>query len=169
MSETVSAHAGVHGNDECIVSVGKVELRLNGYQFQGKKPDRHYCRYYPFLGQTIIKIDSVSSDLSDMAIELQLLKRNSWSELFFNPDNAFSIIKRLPAQSFSKQVVSIDSDIQSLDIYAIKLHLILADGKIAEQQFLFVVGFPFVHVMLGIAVLLLLIVIFVFLNQIRKF
>lgn len=169
LSGNAFAHAGAHGNDECIVSVGNVELRLNGYQFQGKKPDRHYCRYYPFLGKTIIKVDSVSADLSDMAIELQLLKRKSWSELIFNPGNAFSMIKQLPVQSFSKKVVSIDADIQVLDIYAIKLRLHLADGKIAEQQFLFIVGFPFVHILLGIAVFLLLIVIAVFLNQIRKF
>jgi hypothetical protein len=169
MSAPVLAHTGAHGNDECIVLVGKIELRLKGYQFQERNPDRHYCRYFPFLGQMIIKVDSISADLSDRTIELQLLKRKSWSDLVFNPDNAFSVIKQLPAQSFSKQVVSIDSDIQAIDIYAIKLRLQLADNKIAEQRFIFVVGFPFVHVLLGISVLLLLLVIFVFLNQIRKF
>ncbi len=168
LSDYAFAHAGPHGNNECLVQVGNTEIRLSGYQFQGRNPDRHYCRHYPFLGQTIIKVDSVSSDLSDMAIELQLLKRNSWLGLILNTNDAFSVIKRLPVQYFSGQVVSIDSDIQSLDVYAIKLRLRAVDGKITEQQFMFLVGFPFAQVMVAIAVLLLLVLAFVFFSQLRS-
>lgn len=168
LSDYAFAHAGPHGNNECLVQVGNTEIRLSGYQFQGRNPDRHYCRHYPFLGQTIIKVDSVSSDLSDMAIELQLLKRNSWLGLILNTNDAFSVIKRLPVQYFSGQVVSIDSDIQSLDVYAIKLRLHAVDGTITEQQFLFLVGFPFAQVMVAIAVLLLLVLAFVFFSQLRS-
>ena len=164
-SELSHAHAGPHGNDECIVTVGNVELRLNGYQFKGSNPDRHYCRHFPHLGQTIIKIDSVSTDLSEFAIELQLLKRNSWLGLVLNADDAFSVIKQQPLQYFSRQVVSIDSDIQSIDVYMINLRLHAPDGTITEQQFMFVVGFPFAQIMVGIAVILLLLIGFVSLRQ----
>jgi len=164
-SEFALAHAGPHGNNECTVTVGNTELRLNGYQFKGSNPDRHYCRHFPHLGQTIIKIDSVSTDLSGFAIELQLLKRNSWSGFILNTDDAFSVIKQQPLQHFSRQVVSIDSDISSLDVYMIRLRLHTPDGKITEQQFMFVVGFPFAQIMVGIAVLLLLFIGFVFLRQ----
>ena len=164
-SEVSYAHAGPHGNDECIVTVGDTELRLNGYQFKGSNPDRHYCRHFPYLGQTIIKIDSVSTDLSGSAIELQLLKRNSWLGLISNADDAFSVIKQQPLQYFSRQVVSIDSDIQSIDVYMIKLRLHAPDGTITEQQFMFVVGFPFAQIMVAIAVILLLLIAFVSLRQ----
>ena len=164
-SEVSYAHAGPHGNDECIVTVGDTELRLNGYQFKGSNPDRHYCRHFPRLGQTIIKIDSVSTDLSGSAIELQLLKRNSWLGLISNADDAFSVIKQQPLQYFSRQVVSIDSDIQSIDVYMIKLRLHAPDGTITEQQFMFVVGFPFAQIMVAIAVILLLLIAFVSLRQ----
>jgi len=164
-SEVSRAHAGPHGNDECIVSVGNMELRLNGYQFKGSNPDRHYCRHFPHLGQTIIKIDSVSTDLSGYAIELQLLKRNSWLGLILNTDDAFSVIKQQPLQHFSRQVVSIDNDIQSIDVYMIKLRLHASDGMSTEQQFIFVVGFPFAQIMVGIAVILLLLIGLVSLRQ----
>ena len=164
-SEVSQAHAGPHGNDECTVSVGNMELRLNGYQFKGSNPDRHYCRHFPHLGQTIIKIDSVSTDLSGYTIELQLLKRNSWLGLILNIDDAFSVIKQQPLQYFSRQVVSIDSDIQLIDIYMIRLRLHAPGGTITEQQLMFVVGFPFAQIMVGIAVILLLLIGFVSLRQ----
>jgi len=164
-SEFALAHAGAHGNDECTVAVGNTELRLNGYQFKGSNPDRHYCRHFPHLGQTIIKVDSVSADLSDFAIELQLLKRNSWLGLVSNADDAFTVIKQQPLQYFSRQVVSIDSDIQSIDVYMIRLRLHAPGGTITEQQFMFLVGFPFAQIMVGIAVILLLLIGFVSLRQ----
>lgn len=167
-SGTVLAHDGAHGNDECFMKVGNIELRLNGYQFKGRNPDKHYCRHYPHLGQTIIKIDSTTTDLTGMGVELILLKRNAWAELVLNTDNAFSVIKQLPVQYFSKQVVSIDSDIQSRDIYAIKVRLHTVDGKITEQQFTFFVGVPFAQVLVGISVLLLIVISVIFLLQLRK-
>ncbi len=159
------AHAGSHGNDECIVLVGKTELRLSGYQFKGRNPDRHYCRHYPHLAQTIIKIDSVSADLSNMAIEVQLLKRNSWLGLILNTDDAFSVIEQQPVQYFSREVVSIDSNIQARDVYAIQLRLHTGHGDIDEQKFVFLVGFPFAQIMVAIAVLLLFFIAFIFLRQ----
>ena len=142
-----------------------MELRLNGYQFKGSNPDRHYCRHFPHLGQTIIKIDSVSTDLSGYTIELQLLKRNSWLGLILNIDDAFSVIKQQPLQYFSRQVVSIDSDIQLIDIYMIRLRLHAPGGTITEQQLMFLVGFPFAQIMVGIAAILLLLIGFVSLRQ----
>ena len=167
-SVTALAHEGSHGNDDCRVSVGNIDLRLNGYQFKGKNPDKHYCRHYPHLGQTIIKIDSEKFDLTDMGLELQLLKRNSWKGLFLNDKDAFSVIKSMPVQYFSKQVVSMSSDIQDRDIYAIKLRLHAADGKITEQQFAFFVGVPFALVLVGISVLLLIFISIIFLRQLKK-
>jgi hypothetical protein len=162
------AHEGPHGNDECLVTVGDMELRINGYQFKGRTPDKHYCRHYPYLGQTIIKIDSATTDLTGMGVELILLKRNSWKGLLLNSEDAFSVVKQLPIQYFSKQVVSIDSDIQDRDIYAIKLRIHAVDGKMTEQQFNFFVGVPFAQVLVGIAVLLLIIISIIFLLQLRK-
>lgn len=164
-SNSVFAHAGSHGNNDCLVTVGDSELRLNGYQFKGKNPDRHYCRHFPHLGQTIIKIDSIATDLTDKAIELQVLKRHSWLGLILNNENAFSVIKQLPMQYFSRQVVSISSDINAIDVYAINLKLYSADSTTSEQRFLFLVGFPFVQIMVGIAVVLLLFIAFIFFRQ----
>lgn len=168
LSGNAFAHAGPHGNDECAVSLGSTELRINGYQFKGRNPDKHYCRHYPHLGQIILKIDSVSSDLSAMAVELQLLKRNSWLGLILNADDAYSVIKQQPIQYFSRQVVSIASDIQERDIYAVKLRLHTANGEIIEQRFMFFVGVPFVQVLVGISVMLLLLISVIFLQQLKK-
>jgi hypothetical protein len=96
---------------------------------------------------------------------MQVLKRNSWLGLILNTDDAFYVIKQKPLQYFSRQVVSIDSDIQSIDIYMIKLRLHAPDGAIIEQQLMFVVGFPFAQIMVGIAVILLLLIGFVSLRQ----
>jgi len=167
-SGLVQAHEGSHGNDECLISEGDVELRLNGYQFKGRNPDKHYCRHYPHLGQTIIKIDSATTDLTAMGIELQLLKRNSWKGLLLNSADAYSVIKEMPIQYFSKQVVSIEKDIQERDIYALRLRLHAADGSITEQQFAFFVGVPFALVLVVISVLLLIFISVVFLLQLRK-
>ncbi len=165
LPELVFAHTGKHGNDECMVLIGDVELRLNGYQFQGRNPDKHYCRHFPRLGETIIKIDSITSDLTGKGIEIQLLKRNSWLELVFNSDNAYTVIKQQPIQYFSKQVVSIDADIQERDVYAIKLRLHAANGKVTEQQFTFLVGAPIAQVMVAISVVLLIVIVIIFLRQ----
>ncbi len=165
---TAFAHDGSHGNDECLVSIGDVELRLTGYQFKGRDPDKHYCRHYPHLGQTIIKLDSTSTDLTGMGVEISLLKRNSWLGLLIKSDDAYTVVKQLPIQYFAKQVVSIEADIQSRDIHAIKLRLHAVDGTITEQQFAFFVGVPFALVLVAISVLLLLFISFVFLKQLRK-
>lgn len=167
-SATAFAHEGSHGNDECLISIGDVDIRLNGYQFKGRDPDKHYCRHYPHLGQTIIKLDSTTTDLTGMGVEILLLKRNSWVDLLSFSDNAYSIVKQLPIQYFDKQVVSIEEDIQSRDIYAIKLRLHAVDGTITEQQFAFFVGVPFALVLVVISVLLLVFISFVFLKQLRK-
>ena len=164
-STEVFAHAGSHGNNECLVKVGKTELRLNGYQFKGSNPDRHYCRHFPRLERIIVKVDSISADLSKMAIELQILKRQSWLGLLLNDDTAFSVIKKMPVQYFSQQVVSISSDIKEIDVYAINLHLIDANGIATDQRFLFLVGFPFAQIMVAIAGLLLLLIIFISLKR----
>ncbi|MCK5830023.1 MAG: hypothetical protein KAH20_06935 [Methylococcales bacterium] len=167
-SDTLYAHAGSHGNDECIVNVGKFEIRLNGYQFQGKFPDKHYCRHFPYLGQTIIKVDSVTTDLSELSVELQLLKRNSWLGLVFQKANAFSVIKQRSLQSFSNQVISISGDLQSLDIYAVHLKLHAKNGTITEQKFMFIAGLPFTKIMVGIATILLLFIVFIFIKQPKR-
>jgi len=167
-SATVFAHDGSHGNDECLVSIGDVELRLNGYQFKGRDPDKHYCRHYPHLGQTIIKLDSTTTDLTGMGVEIALLKRHSWLGFLMDLDDAYSVVKQMPIQYFAKQVVSIEEDIQSRDIHAIKLRLHAVDGSISEQQFTFFVGVPFALVLVGVSVLLLFFISFVFLKQLRK-
>lgn len=167
-SEITFAHEGSHGNDECILTVNKMELRLNGYQFKGRNPNKHYCRHYPHLGQTIIKVDSSTTDLTGMGVELQLLKRNSWTNLISDTDKAFITIKKMPIQYFSKQVVSIENNFQSRDLYAIKVRLHKNDGKVSEQQFFFFVGIPFAQVLVTIAVLLLLFISFIFLIQLKK-
>jgi len=167
-STSVFAHEGSHGNDECSMLVGKVEIRLNGYQFKGRNPDKHYCRHYPYLGQTIIKLDSTKADLTGMGVEIQLLKRNSWLGLLSNADDAYRVIKKLPVQYFSKQVVSIEEDIQSRDIYAIKLRLHALDGRVTEQQFAFFVGVPFALVLVGVSILLVLFISFIFVRQLNK-
>lgn len=162
------SHAGSHGNDECTVKVGETSLRLNGYQFHGKFPDKHYCRHYPRLGDTIIKVDSTSDDLSDMAVELQLLKRQSWLGLILLKDDAFTVIKQRPLQAFSKQVVSINDDLKEIDIYAIKLKLHAKNGDVQEETFFFIAGLPFAQIMVGIAFVLLLFISFIFLKQVKQ-
>lgn len=164
----VLSHAGSHGNDECSVKVGETSLRLNGYQFHGKFPDKHYCRHYPRLGKTIIKVDSTKNDLSGMKVELELLKLTSWTKLILQKEGAFSAIKQRPLQAFSEQVVSISSDLKETNIYALKLKLYAKDGKTQEQQFFFIAGLPFAQIMVGIALILLLLISFIFLKQVKQ-
>lgn len=159
------SHAGSHGNDECAVTVGNAVLRLSGYQFQSRDPDRHFCRHFPRVGQTIIKLDSLETDLTGMSIELQLLKRQSWLGLIMGDEDAFVIVEQSTAQHFSKQVVSIEADIQERDVYALNMMLYDANGTITEQRFMFAVGIPFAQVMVAIAVLLLLFLGFIVLRQ----
>ncbi|MEE9336952.1 MAG: hypothetical protein V3U87_02650 [Methylococcaceae bacterium] len=166
-SDTAFSHAGSHGNDECIVTIDGFDIRLNGYQFQGKFPDKHYCRHFPYLGQTIIKVDSNTDDLSGMAVELQLLKRNSWLGLLLQKKDAFSVIQHRPLQFFSNQVVSISTDLKKIDIYAIKLKLHNKNDKVTEQQIMFVAGLPFTKVLVGIAIIFLLFIIFIFFKQLK--
>ncbi len=168
LSSAVYAHAGPHGNDECLVHVGDTDLRLSGYQFKGTNPDRHYCRHFPHLTRIIIKIDSLTADLSKKSIQLQLLKRQSWLGLLFNSDNAFSVIKQQGIQSFSNQVVSIDAEIEDIDIYAIKLRLIDGNGAFTEQRFVFLVGVPFAQIMVSISGLLLMLLVFIVMKQSRS-
>ena len=162
------SHTGSHGNDECTVNIGETSLRLNGYQFNGKFPDKHYCRHYPHLGDTIIKVDSTTTDLTDMAVELQLLKRHSWLDLILQKEEAFTVIKQQPLQAFSKQVVSISHNLKEIDIYAIKLKLHTKNGNIQEQTFFFIAGLPFAQIMVGIALGLLLFISFIFLKQVKQ-
>ncbi len=162
------AHEGPHGNDECLVSVGEVELRVNGYQFKGSNPDKHYCRHYPHLGRTIIKVDSTTTDLTGMAVEMELLKRNSWAGMLFNKEDAYTLVKQIPKQYFSEKVVSLDADIQDRDIYALKLRLYDVNGKLTEEQFRFFIGVPFAQVLVGIAVCLLIFITIIFLMQLKK-
>ncbi|MCF6202798.1 MAG: hypothetical protein L3J59_03885 [Methylococcaceae bacterium] len=166
-SNTALPHAGSHGNDECIINVDGFNIRLNGYQFQGKFPEKHYCRHFPYLGKTIIKVDSNTEDLNGMAVELQLLKRNSWLGILLQNKDAFSIIKHKQLQFFSNQVVSISADLKDLDFYAIKLKLHNKNNKVTEQQFMFIAGLPFTKIMVGIAVILLLFIIFIFFRQLK--
>lgn len=170
LSTEVFAHGGSHGNDDCLITVDNVELRLNGYQFKGKgKSDKHYCRQYPYLGKIILKFDSVKADLTGMGLELQLLKRKSWVGLLLNNKDAFSVIKTLPVQQFSSQVVSINSDIQTRDVYALNLRLHRADGTVKERLFTFFVGIPFAMILVIISLLLLLFISVIFLKQLKKY
>ncbi len=162
------AHQGSHGNDDCLLEVEGVELRINGYQFKGSNPDKHYCRHYPHLGRTIIKVDSIKTDLTAMAVEMQLFKRNSWKGLLLNEEDAYTLVKQTPKQYFSEQVVSLDADIQNRDIYALKLRLYDANGKLTEEQFRFFIGVPFAQVLVGIAVCLLIFISIIFLVQLKK-
>lgn len=167
-SSSLLAHSGSHGNDECLVTVGETELRLNGYQFKGSNPDRHYCWNFPHFGSTIIKVDAIKADLSDMAVELEFLRLDSWKAWLLNEEGAFKIIKQKPLQHFSKQVVSIGADIKETDIYAVNLRLHAAKGDISEQQFHFIVAFPFVQILVGISVVLLVFISIIFLRQLKR-
>ncbi|MEO1881441.1 MAG: hypothetical protein ABGX37_07005, partial [Methylococcales bacterium] len=100
--------------------------------------------------------------------QLQLLKRQSWLGLLFNSDNAFSVIKQQGIQSFSNQVVSIDAEIEDIDIYAIKLRLIDGNGAFTEQRFVFLVGVPFAQIMVSISGLLLMLLVFIVMKQSRS-
>jgi len=169
-SAGVFAHGGSHGNDGCLIFVDDVELRLNGYQFKGAiRSDKHYCQQYPHLGKIILKFDSVKTDLTEMGLELELLKRKSWMGLLLNNQDAFSVIKKQPIQYFSKQVVSMDSDLQSRDIYALKLRLHTTDRVVKEQRFVFFVGIPFAMILVSISFLLLISISVIFLKQLKKY
>ena len=103
-----------------------------------------------------------------MKIELELLKLTSWTKLILQKEGAFSAIKQRPLQAFSEQVVSISSDLKETNIYALKLKLYAKDGKTQEQQFFFIAGLPFAQIMVGIALILLLLISFIFLKQVKQ-
>ena len=165
-SNTVFAHAGSHESSDCFISLQNQKLRLSGYQFQGKHPDRSYCRIFPYLGQIILKVEGLNSTDKNQTLQLELLKLDSWIDLLFSPEQAFKVIKTTPAQSIEQQHL-IQGEIQQRGIYAIKI-LLETDKQKTQQQFLFLVGIPITKILILLASLCLFVVIFIAVKPLSK-
>ena len=163
--QTVQAHLGPHERSDCYVNIETTQLRFNGYQFQSKHPEKHYCRYFPELGDVIIQIDSLQ-DISPQQISLQWLELASLPQLLGK--DAFLEAKPSDWKPFSEGINSLRKNIEHRGLYGIKIRLREPNGVIRQQHFYFLVGFPVMRILMGISLLLLLLIGFIFVRQLKQ-
>lgn len=146
-SSSAFSHAGPHDNTNCFISISGNTLRFSGYQFQGQHPEHIYCRIFPELGEIIIKIDAVNTDLTNKKIALQLLKLDSSTQWLFDSEHAFSTLKQTPSKIFNNGVNMIQAEIIEPGIYALQVELQLENKVAITQSFLFLAGIPVTEIL----------------------
>ncbi len=164
LTGTVSAHAhtGPHNNPRCFIQTDSVQLRLNGFQFQGRHPGKHYCHFFPLLGDVLISIDSMQ-DSGNKKISLQWLQFSRLSGLLSGSSaNLLEVVHTTPWKPLGKTVNSIEQSIGNRGLYALNIRLKDADNKIHQQRFYILVGFPVTLILVIIAFILLLFIILFF-------
>ncbi|WP_305908543.1 hypothetical protein Q9L42_010195 [Methylomarinum sp. Ch1-1] len=164
--QTARAHLGPHESSDCFINIETTQLRFNGYQFHGQHPEKHYCRYFPQLGDVIIQIDSLQ-DLGPQQISLQWLELASLPQLF-SEDKALVESQPSPWKPFADGINSLRKNVQQLGLYGIKIRLKAPNGVVRQQHFYFLVGFPVMPILLGVALLLLLLIGLIFLRQSKR-
>lgn len=152
IQQAVFAHAGVDHSKSCFLTVGDARLRVSGYQFQPELEGKHFCHFFPELGQVVLALEPMTEDQQKFSITLALAALRLRS----NADQAFTVIKQQPAQPINGGV-SISALIQQRGIY--RLNVLLQDGSGAkiQQHFVFLVGIPVTKIMVLVATVLLLI------------
>ncbi len=148
------AHAGVDHNNSCFLSVGETRLRLSGYQFQAELEGKHFCHFFPGLGQTVVALEPLTEDRKNTQVTLELAQLTSW----LHPEQAFTVIKQQPAQLIGSGLVSISQTILQRGIYRLTITLQDSSGELRQQRFMFLVGIPMTKILVMIAGVLVLVI-----------
>lgn len=150
--QSAFAHAGVDHNNSCFLTVGDTKLRISGYQFQPELEGKHFCHFFPELGQVVLAVEPLAEEQSLVTLELAAL--TSWTDT----GRAFTVIKQQPEQSLNTSLASITQTIRQRGIYRLNVTLKDASGNSGQEQLLFLVGFPVTKIMVIMAGLLVLVI-----------
>lgn len=148
------AHNGVDHNNSCFLTVGETRLRLSGYQFQPELEGKHFCHFFPELGQIVVALEPLAEDRKNLQVALELAQLTAW----LHPEQAFTVIKRQPAQWIGTGLVSISQTIRQRGIYSLTLTLQDSSGELQQQRFMFLVGIPMTKILVMIAGVLVLVI-----------
>lgn len=148
------AHAGVDHNNSCFLTVGDTRLRISGYQFQPELEGKHFCHFFPELGQLVIAVEPLLESRKKTLVTLELAALTS----LLNPAQAFTVIKRQPEQLLDTGLASISQTIRQRGIYRLNVILQDSSGNQEQQHFIFLAGIPVTKILVIIAGLLLLVI-----------
>jgi hypothetical protein len=161
--QPVFAHAGVDHNNSCFLTVGDTRLRISGYQFQPELEGKHFCHFFPELGQTVLAVEPLAEGQGKTLVTLELAALTG-----LNPAQAFTVIKQQPEQLMGAGLVSISQTIGKRGIYRLNVTLQDVSSNRQQQRFVFLVGFPVTKIMVMIAGLLVLVIGFVAVRDFKK-
>lgn len=151
------AHAGVDHSNSCFLTVGDTRLRISGYQFQPELEGKHFCHFFPELGQLVVAVEPLEESRKKTLVTLELAALTS----LLNPAQAFTVIKQQPEQLLDTGLASISQTIRQRGIYRLNVILQDSSGNRQQQRFIFLAGIPVTKILVLIAGLLLLVLGFV--------
>jgi len=165
IDQPVFAHAGVDHDNSCFLTVGDTRLRISGYQFQPELEGKHFCHFFPELGQIVLAVEPLAEGQEKTLVTLELAALTSW----LNPAEAFTVIKQQPAQPIGTGLASISQTIEQRGVYRLNVTLQEGSGKSRQQSLIFLVGIPVTKILVMIAGGLLVFVLgFAGLNGLKK-
>ncbi len=168
---TLLAHAGVDHGDNCFVHIGGVKLRLGGFQSEEKiGGGKHFCHLFPATGEVIFTFEQDIIKQLNKQMNLKFLAAESYWDVIFDYDNAFSH----PLSQTTDSAI-IQYDFPTMGIYVMEIELTADDSQADTlepsqnntQRFLFLVGFPIIKILVFIAFGFLLLLGFVLLKQLK--
>ncbi len=159
------AHNGVDHNNSCFLTVGDTRLRISGYQFQPELEGKHFCHFFPELGQTVLAVEPLQQGQGKNLVTLELAALTSW----LNPSEAFTVIKQQPEQLIGTGLASISQIIGQRGIYRLTVNLKDESGNEQQQRMVFLVGIPVTKILVMIAGgLLVLVAGFLVVSSLKK-
>jgi len=147
IDQPVFAHAGVDHDNSCFLTVGDTRLRISGYQFQPELEGKHFCHFFPELGQIVLAVEPLAEGQEKTLVTLELAALTSW----LNPAEAFTVIKQQPAQPIGTGLASISQTIEQRGVYRLNVTLQEGAGKSRQQRLIFLVGIPVTKILVMIA------------------
>jgi len=147
IDQPVFAHAGVDHDNSCFLTVGDTRLRISGYQFQPELEGKHFCHFFPELGQIVLAVEPLAEGQERTLVTLELAALTSW----LNPGEAFTVIKQQPAQPIGTGLASISQTIEQRGVYRLNVTLQEEAGKSRQQRLIFLVGIPVTKILVMIA------------------
>lgn len=160
--QPVFAHGGVDHNNSCFLTVGNTKLRISGYQFQPELEGKHFCHFFPGLGQTVLAVEPLAEGQDKTLVTLELAALTP-----LNSAQAFTVVKQQPAQLIGTGLASISQTIGQRGIYRLNITLQDDSGNRRQQHFMFLVGIPVTKILVMIAGLLVLVIGFVGLKDLK--
>jgi len=147
INQPASAHNGVDHNNSCFLTVGDTRLRISGYQFQPELEGKHFCHFFPELGQIVLAVEPLEEGRGKSAVALELAALTAWS----SPGQAFTVIKRQAEQPIDTGLASISQTIAQRGIYKLNIDLKDDFGNRRQQSMVFLVGIPVTKILVMIA------------------